>query len=59
MKRTLLPLELSTIKVRMKHNEPLEDFQSDFVEVCEYISGLEKAKRKKDFEKAKKNSLFG
>lgn len=54
MKRTLLPLELSTIKVRMKHNEPLEDFQSDFVEVCEYISGLEKAKRKKDFEKAKK-----
>lgn len=54
MKRTLIPLELSTIKVRMKHNEPLEDFESDLVEVCEHIVGLDKKNRKMDFEKNKK-----
>ena len=42
MKRTLLPLELSTMKVRMKHNEPLEDFEADLVEACKHIVGLEK-----------------
>ena len=54
MKRTLVPLALSTMKVRMKHNEPLEDFEPDLVEICEYIVGLDKKNRKKDFEKAKK-----
>lgn len=54
MKRTLIPLELSTMKVRMKYNQPLEDFEADFVKVCEYLVGLDKKLRKKDFEKAKK-----
>lgn len=54
MKRTLVPLELSTSKVRMKQNNPLEDFEEDFVKVCEDIISLDKKLRKKDFEKAKK-----
>lgn len=54
MKRTLLPLELSTMKVRMRQNEPLQDFESDFISVCEYVLTLEKQNRKLNFEKAKK-----
>lgn len=54
MKRTLIPLELSTMKVRMKNTERLEDFEFDLVKVCEHIVGLDKRNRKKDFEKAKK-----
>lgn len=54
MNRTLMPLNLTTAKVRMKHNEPLEDFESDLVSVCEYTTKLDKQLRKKDFEKAKK-----
>ena len=54
MKRTLLPLELSTMKVRMRQNEPLQDFESDFISVCEYALTLEKQNRKINFEKAKK-----
>ena len=54
MKRTLLPLELSTMKVRMRQNEPLKDFESDFISVCEYVLTLEKQNRKINFEKAKK-----
>ena len=54
MKRTLVPLELSTSKVRMKQNNPLENFEDDLVKVCEYTVSLDKKLRKKDFEKAKK-----
>lgn len=54
MKRTLMPLEVSTLKVRMRQNESLEDFENDFVKVCEYITQKNKKERKKDFEKAKK-----
>lgn len=54
MNRTLIPLDLTTMKVRMRQNEPLEDFESDLVAVCEYTTNLEKKLRKKDFEKAKK-----
>lgn len=54
MKRTLIPLELSTLKVRMKHNEPLKDFETDLVKVCEYLVAVDKQLRKKDFEKTKK-----
>lgn len=54
MKRTLIPLELSTSKVRMKVNNPLEDFEDDLVKVCEYTISLDKKLRKKNFEKAKK-----
>lgn len=54
MNRSLIPLELTTMKVRMRHNEPLEDFESDLVAVCTYTTTLEKKLRKKDFEKAKK-----
>lgn len=54
MQRTLLPLEISTTKVRMKHNEPLEDFETDLAEMCNHLEKLDKKLRKKDFEKAKK-----
>lgn len=54
MKRTLVPLELSTSKVRMKQNNPLENFEDDLVKVCEYTISLDKKLRKKDFEKVKK-----
>ncbi len=54
MKRTLVPLELSTSKVRMKQNNSLENFEDDLVKVCEYTISLDKKLRKKDFEKAKK-----
>lgn len=47
MKRTLIPLELSTSKVRMKVNNPLEDFEDDLVKVCEYTISLDKKLRKK------------
>ena len=54
MKRTLVPLELSTIKVRMKNTERLEDFESDLVKVCEHIVGLDKRNRRKILKKLKK-----
>ena len=54
MNRTLIPLDISTIKIRMKNNVPLDDLEADLIETCKYITSLEEAERVKDFEKAKK-----
>lgn len=52
--RTLIPLDITTVKIRMKNNAPLEDLEEDLIETCKYIASLEEANRVKDFEKAKK-----
>ena len=54
MNRTLIPLDITTTKIRMKNNAPLEDLEVDLIETCKYIASLEEANRVKDFEKAKK-----
>lgn len=54
MERTLIPLDLKTIKIRMKQNNPLADLESDLVETCKYVISLTQKQRKKDFSKAKK-----
>lgn len=56
MKRTLLPLEVSPMNVRIRgrKGELPEDLEADLVKVCKHIVSLDKTFRKKNFEKAKK-----
>lgn len=54
MNRTLIPLDITTSKIRKKKNAPLEDLETDFIEMCKYVMSLDEKNRKKDFEKAQK-----